>query len=1036
MQKISALILATLVSSPLFAQSLPDEINYAPYQDRFESLSRQRDAAAAKLQGTQSDLAETRRFIREMREHIRGLEQRIEESSGTIADNRARLPGLERDLRDLEGQQSRLVQEIRSRESELSRLTSSYENEARRLRPMEDSYERKFRRVKELEDDVRELSGRTKTLHAQLDRSEAEYRDMDRQIRGEEQNRRRLEAELNDAQGAMKGVEGKISHLESQQRPIEAEIRSEKSKLQRLIGEVSSARSELQQARNSGADAATISRLENNLRSIVAERSGVEGNIRNLESRNSQLESQIRSEKSELAKLQNNVRRLPSEIRESESRERSLVSRKSSLASAIPRMRSELSGLEGTLRSREFQLRSEAADLRRDEQDLLRQRRTVEELAGLVKDRSGILQGLRNENARLENDIASTAQEIQVRKREIPALEQSIRADRNEISQGQREVSEALSDESVLMARANTEQAELNRLTDSRNSAQVEMNQRRTLFERYLNEAQGLGSAQASGARSAGTAEGRKILLREAKLNGEALGKSLGEAEARQRGLVRGEIDGYDSGYSAGRASREEIQRAEREGTVSGSSAAQSFVQTNLKPGYFEEALQLEFKKDLGVLAPLFSALRSFHSSAELELKEVSGNRVPPLSPAELSRSTEIVSPLDAAILSAAEGVRNIETQVQRMTNPESAFKAPPAINSGSANCSQVYKRIKAYVEACEASYKQSYERLFLAAAREEFSAGYADEFRRLLAEKQESSREASFGKEFDAAARIAFGTGESIGQAEIYQETYEASYRASYATELPLAKTRARKEADSELVDLLGKKPLLTLSESSLRVAELKALDEVPVKLVVKNISQVPLNAPVSVRITELRNASILTGSVSLNAAKARSLTELPDLKVKVLESARSGEELLIRGEILLPGDQYKPQRREEFTIRKLIAANPLAETQLRYDATPTIKGIFKRYVHRFTVSIAPKMEDLPQGYTLTLTPTRAAAEHMDMKTAEVKTAPLRKGSPVDADFSYVFKDSAKRQRIELDLKIEYAGKVLQQERITLEPK
>lgn len=1035
MKNFSVLILATLISSPLLAQSLPDEINYAPYQQRFENLSAQRDAAQRKLNKTESDLAQTRQFIREMREHIQSLEQRIQDASSTIADSRARLPGLERDLDSLRSREGRLMQEIRSLESEISRLDSNYNSEVRRLRPMEDAYERNHRQVSQLERDVRELSQEAKVLMAQIDRSEDEYRDMDRQIRLEESNRRRLEARLNDAQGAMKGVEGKISHLESQQRPIESEIRSEQSKLQQLISQVSSTRSELQRAKASGADAATISRLENELRSVVAERASVQSKIQNLESRNSQLESQIRSEKSELSKLQADVRRLPSDIRESESRERNLIARKSSLSSSIPRMRMELSSLESKLRSRESDLRRLASDLRRDEQDLIRQRQVVENLASLIKDRSSTLQNFKNQSAANVSDINSLSQEINERRREIPVLEQSIRADRNEIAQGQQEINEALGDEANMIRTAETERAEVTRLSGLRNAAQAEMDQRRNLYDRYLREATSIGESQTGSASVAGETEGQRILSREAKANGESLGKSMGEAEAKLWGLIRGEIEGYESGYIAGRSSEAEIQRAQNAGDQKGRESAEAHAQAELKPQYFEEALQLEFKKDLGVLSSIFASFRSQRGIKEVSIEGVSQRLTPP-SPREIARSNEIVTELDASIALTHSGLKTLKTQVERMASPDVAFKAPTKVETGRPNCSQVYKNVKPFIEACESSHRQSYERIYLASARMIFSQGYEGEYRRLLEGAQINSRETNYQREYLAASAASFKAGENVGKSEIYQETYSRSFELAYADELPLAKQRAKKEADSELLDLMNKAPLLTLSESAIKVDEIKALDEVPVKLSVKNISHVSLKSPISVKITELRNASIVSGASSINEAKARSLTSLPDLKIKVLASAQSGEELLIKGEILLPGDLYQSQRKEEFLIRKLIAANPLAETQLSYDSTPTIKGIFKRYIHRFTVSIAPKMEDLPRGYTLTLTPTPESQAHMEMKTSEVKTGAMKKGEARNADFSYVFNDSAKKKKIELDLRVEYAGKILSQERIELQPK
>ena len=49
MKSSSILVLACLVSMPVFAQSLPDEINYGPYETRYRGLEKETDAAQVQL---------------------------------------------------------------------------------------------------------------------------------------------------------------------------------------------------------------------------------------------------------------------------------------------------------------------------------------------------------------------------------------------------------------------------------------------------------------------------------------------------------------------------------------------------------------------------------------------------------------------------------------------------------------------------------------------------------------------------------------------------------------------------------------------------------------------------------------------------------------------------------------------------------------------------------------------------------------------------------------------------------------------------
>lgn len=74
MKKELALSVLLTLSAPLFAQTLPDEINYPPYQQKYENLVQETDSALAELDGAKDDLASIRSSISNSLGQISSLE--------------------------------------------------------------------------------------------------------------------------------------------------------------------------------------------------------------------------------------------------------------------------------------------------------------------------------------------------------------------------------------------------------------------------------------------------------------------------------------------------------------------------------------------------------------------------------------------------------------------------------------------------------------------------------------------------------------------------------------------------------------------------------------------------------------------------------------------------------------------------------------------------------------------------------------------------------------------------------------------------
>jgi hypothetical protein len=504
--------------------------------------------------------------------------------------------------------------------------------------------------------------------------------------------------------------------------------------------------------------------------------------------------------------------------------------------------------------------------------------------------------------------------------------------------------------------------------------------------------------------------------------------------EAKHWGSVRGEIQGYDVGYREGLASQEDITRATSEASFKAAQDAELFAQRNFKPVFFEDFVQEAFKAPLPAKMLMMKSLSAvqFASTMELDARET----IMPPSAQELAQSASLVTPLDASIAQAVKDIKVTKSKAERLSDPSVSFETPTKIPFGTVDCNRVYKGLAVFKAACDGSYKGSFTNNYVNAARESYSAIYTGQFREVYDQVNVSERENAYGKELAQATVIGKAEGVRVGKIEIYQTTYDRVYKTAYASELEKARTKAKSDASAELQAFLKVKPLLTVAGTNLTAENFRGGEEVLVQGKVKNIGSVALNGPVIVRITSLQNAEKVTGEAVLNAAGALSLTALPELKVKVLPSTKAGEKIIVKGTVELPGDLYKPGRVENFELVQTLSANPAHDLGLDYNKTPDIKGPFRRYVHFASVKIAPTVEEIKDGYQVTMSAVGESAGLVDLQTTELATGSLAAGTQKELRFSYVFKDQAKGKTVNLELAVKYLGKVIKKETITLSPK
>ena len=1031
MKSKSLLVLACLFSIPTFAQ-LPDEINYGPYETRFRNLEKETSLAQTQLNLSRTSLAEAQRFIREMMAHIENLHEKIQDTEAEISELRREIPELERRISNLRAEDSRLLQEIRGRQYDESSLMARLQDAQRDLRPLEDILARREQRLRELQMSLNHFQRLEREAASKLSRTQAEAERIDRQHLELRNQQRRMQEELRNVEASIASVQSQISSQESKLAEIQSSLNQERGKLAALNGRVSEFEAEVARLRSAGSSAEEVAQAERKLSSVRSNRDKTANDVRNFESQVSRIESQIRTLRSQMGDIRRNQTTLPGRISEVESRMRQLESQRGQLQAELQRYGAEFNTVRRNVEVRERELVQLRSEVRNDEQNVLRQRQFVDtlnrQIQGVRSEINSLTQRSRNLNAEIARS-SETARSHEVR---IPRLQQDIRTFRQEITEGESELATARNDERTFQAKVQREEAILADLTGRRNSAESEMRQRVALYQTYQSEAEKIGSSQAQSGTILGKQEGDRLITFLSRQNGSAVGKEMGQLEARHWGSVRGEIEGYDIGYMEGLASAEDIGRATREASQKAADDAELFAQKNFKPVFFEEYVQEEFKK------PFFKsvvALKSFKTMAifsELAARE----NVPALSVAEIERSKYLITPLDVTIQQLEKDLKNQEGKVKRISNPEVAFEVPTKIPFGSVDCSKVYKGLAVFKTSCEGSYKESFSNNYISAAKETFHQSYESRFFEVYQFVNVQERESLYPAELKSSAKIGRAVGSRIGKIEIYQTTFESVYQKTYVSQLEIARAKAKGDARAELTSFLKTKPLLTVESSDLAAENFRGGEDILVNTKVKNISEAPLNGPVMVRITSLQNAERVTGDAVLNTAGPLAVSDLPSLKIKVSSTARAGEKVVVKGIVEMPGDLYKATRQETFELSQVLSANPAHSLVLDFNRTPDIKGPFRRYIHFLSAKIAPSVEDIREGYELRLTPVGEAVQMVEMKESVIATGSLSASAVKETRFSYVFKDQAKGRSLNFDLTVNYLGRVIKKESVTISPK
>lgn len=1039
MKSNSLLVLACLVSMPVLAQTLPDEINYRPYEVSYNNLKNETEAQRAVLEQSRTDLSETQKFIREMTAHLQGLASDISDYQNQISSLRRAIPDLQRQIDDLSSENYRLVNDLRARQRDAQSLENNLDRAIRDLRPLEDALNRNIRALDQLKGELNKVVSVQRDTEQKLSRARSEAQAKERQFEQEKSNEAKLRQDLSQIESKMADASREISTLEGSVGGAQRTVDDLKSSLASQGAEVESLKSAVASLRASGAPEADIKAAEEKLANATKAAAATGSELRRAEQQVSSIQTQISNAKKNLESLRSSQSSLPGKISASQSAQSSLSQQAKVAKAEAEKLAIDLSQLDVQVKARMSAVEAQDRAVRIDETNVARQRQYV---AGIDRDLNNLRRDINamSERSRyLNNEMDAREARIAEYSKTIPQLEQAIRQNEKAIAEGNKELSDARVDERTITSQVQKNESLLADLIQRRDAKESEMSQRYNLYNNYYGQAQGIGESQTDPAVGLGDKEGQRLSGVLSKQNGLAVGKEMGRAEARHWGTVRGEIQGYDAGYSEGYASSADRTRAFNEASAKAAEDAELYAQVNFKPGFFEEFVQEEFKKPmaakLNMMSSFSKSMGMFQMAEGSEIQEAARETVLPLANDELRYSNNLSTPLDASIKSMAADVQTVSSKVSKLRLPEVAFETPTKIPLGTANCNSVYKGLAVFKSACDSAYKADFTNRYLSKTKETFTSMYEAQFSEVFTEANIIEREAVYPEAYKSAVVVSKAEGLKNGKIAIYKDTYNQTYNENYKTELVKAKSKAKNDASNELAKFLTAKPLLTLDSSDIVGSVLRGGSEVEVLAKVKNVSSVAYKGPVLVRFTQLTNVRNVSGDNVLNSTEARSIVEMPRTKLRINDAAKAGEKVVIRGVIDFPGDLYKSARQESFEIVKVLSANPDHIYSTLYDDTPDIKGIFRRNIHTLSVFVTPKYDEIKDGYDVTVKAVGVNSSHIEQKEVNLKTGSLAQNAKKELRFSYTFKDSAKNRPIDLEIQVTYKGELLKKEMITLTP-
>ncbi len=883
----------------------------------------------------------------------------------------------------------RIAGEIRNLQNEIDNLNRVIMQVNRQLQPMDAQIASKNQQIVQYAAAITANEQMTVQLQAEITSSEAKIVENNNSIAAKQ-------ASKAEAQQAVAAQQAVVNGLEAQKADATRELAKSQALETQLTNQISITSNEVKKLEADIAQAnARIAEMEQMIASYPQ-------NIQRLENHNRQLDQRIMEARRDI----NLNERLLSRIQQDRAQAQQAFD---AFASRLEAINQDFAQTDATARAIQTKInenQSQRDSLARYNQDSIRK-----------------YDGLKASKAAAEKEIASATNETNINNQDLNTIADQLPKLKSDL---------ANVTPRVVAAQASKDDAER-----KAQQASVDYQNRRALYDQKMAESRNLGQERGilgsqDGSRD-GSVEARTVANKMATENGSAQGKWL----AIRRGYIRGEIAGFGAGFEIGMASAPDQTRGEAEGTSAGAKRAKDEANLVKKPQIYLSILDDRLKNEDPTKKKLISDIVMNKMAASMNAQ----TEIPELSDDEIERSHQIISALDAMIEQANIELRNVQNIRNRIGDSRNVYSAPTAApGAQNGNCSDVYKNVKDFVDACKASFAARYQSLYNASHAEAFHSNYGSLFNTGVERVSDAELLRQYGTYAAEATKVGREVGLAAGKEEIYKQSFAKAELASYSQNAPQEESRVTGEAEALVQDLLAKGPAVAQKgNASLDTANVFGISpgaDASIKLALKNIGNVDSNGTSLIRITELsQNLVASQRETTIPSVPGRSLKDVNVLPVKVSDMAVPGSRVIIAGEIVHPGNLYRATRTETFRIDSSLAVNPDAAISNDFDNNPKISGLFGGINKQdIDVSLSPKYFGVSGGYTVTLE--EVGGRNTDITVASVATGELQRNAVKKITLQYKIKKEAKGKQTILRVTVKNGATVVKTTDLSIMPR
>lgn len=993
------------------------------------------NSAEATLAPERAKLAQLNNNLASINNQIAALGNENTQLNAKIAQNRIRINNMNN--LGLQQAKERLEQEVAGLTAQSSGLRENYnlnqttlaekraqmaakQAELRTHGPRTPDFMRIAQEIKVLDREIENIEDHLKRLNRQLAPIDAQIASKNQQIAqygaaitANENTRVQLQNEITAAEAKIAENNQSINARNASKTEAQQQIAAQAQVVNGLEAVKAEANRELAKSQ------ALENQLTNQIQVTSGEVQRLERDIASASTRISEMEQAIASYPQNIQRLENHNNKLEQRIQEA----RRDINVNERLMARIQQDRVEA--------QRAYEVYAQRLEaINRDHQETGNQARAIQakisenqtqrdSLARYNQDSIRKYDSLKAQKAAAEKEIADASNETNINNQDLATIQTELPKLRSELGSVTPRVSAALAAKDDAERKAQ--------------SASVDYQNRRALYDRYLSEARTLGQERGiigtqDGARD-GSSEAKTAAQKLATENGTAAGKWL----AIRRGYIRGEIAGYGAGFEIGMASPQDMSRGESEGKTAGAKRAKDEANMVKKPEIYLSILAERLKNDDPSRKKLVSDLVMNKMAASVNAQ----TEIPELTDEEIERSHQIMSSLDAMIQQSNVELRNIQNIRSRIGDSRNVYAAPGAApGAQNADCSSVYKNVKDFVDACKATFAARYQSVYNASHAEAFHTNYGSMFETGVERVADAELIRQYGTYAAEAMKVGREVGLSAGKEEIYKQSFARAEVASYNENAPKEEERVTGEADVLVQDHLAKNPAVAQKSAAVLESELTPGAQSSIKLSLKNIGNMDSAATSLIRVTEMSQNIIMEQKESvIPAIPGRSLKDVNVLKLKVSDVSAPGSRIVIAGEIIHPGNHYRATRTENFRIDTVLGVNADAAVGVDYDKDPKISGLFGGInKHTVEVSLSPKYYGVKGGYTVTLE--EVGGRNAEMLVKEVATGELERNAVKAVKLSYKLAKSAKGKQTTLRVVVKNGETIVKSMDLSIVPK